>query len=70
MMEYEFNLDKILKERRMSIRKAAALCGVSYSTAYAIAKNMQTQISLATLSRLASGLKIPIADLFREKKKE
>jgi hypothetical protein len=67
-MEFEFNLDEVLKERNMSIRHAATLCGLVYHTAYDIARNNQTRVDLQTLSRLATGLEIEVQELFRIKK--
>ena len=66
-MEIEFNLDQILKERGISIRGAAKLCGISYPTAQAMVHNTRTRVDLLTLSKLATGLGVNTASLLREK---
>lgn len=68
-MEIEFNLDVILKKKKIGLREAARLCELSYTTIYKINSNKNAQLSLRTIERLCNGLNIKWADLFREKVK-
>lgn len=68
-MELEFNLDVILKRKKLGIREAARLCELSYPTIQKIAANKNNQISLRTIERLCERLNIKLSDLFREKVK-
>ena len=68
-MEIEFNLDVILKKKKIGLREAARICGLPYSSLQRISANKNNQLSLRTIEKLCNGLNIKWADLFREKVK-
>lgn len=68
-MEIEFNLDVILKRKKIGLREAARICDLPYSSIQRIAANKNNQLSLRTIEKLCNGLNIKWADLFREKVK-
>lgn len=69
IMKIKFNLDAILKERDISIRKLAAMSGVHYKTALNIFHNHTTGISLETLAGICSALNITPDQLFKTSNK-
>ena len=68
-MEIEFNLDVILKKKKIGLREAARICALSYPTIQKIAGNKSNQLSLRTIEKLCDGLNIKLSELFREKVK-
>ncbi|MBN8654414.1 MAG: helix-turn-helix transcriptional regulator [Anaerolineae bacterium] len=68
-MEIEFNLDVILKKKKIGLREAARICELSYPTIQKIAGNKSNQLSLRTIEKLCNGLGVKLTDLFREKEK-
>lgn len=68
-MEIEFNLDVILKKKKIGLREAARICELSYPTIHKIAGNKSNQLSLRTIEKLCNGLGVKLTDLFREKEK-
>lgn len=69
MNELEFNLDEILKKKKMSMSDAMRVCDLSYPTIYNMVKNKSAQVPLKTIQKLCTGLNVKITDLFREKVK-
>lgn len=61
----EFNLYKILEQKKLNMLQAARLCKLSYPTIYNMATGRSKMVSLETISKLCIGLKIKASDLFR-----
>lgn len=58
----EIKVKQILKERNLTIRQAAELCGVPKSTIGAICSGSMPRLD--TMEKLAQGLKLRISDLY------
>ena len=65
-MKLEYNLDQVLKDKKLNMSQAAKLCGITYPTLLGIVKNTHTRIDLLTISKLVDGLNIEISELFRD----
>jgi DNA-binding Xre family transcriptional regulator len=67
-MKFLFQLDKILKEKNMSVRSFSVLAKIHYRTALNIYHNNTAGVSLEVLSKICTALDVKLEEVIKAKK--